>query len=166
MMRRNTDPLASYRFKLELSGIQAAGFSECTGLQIETKIFEYREGGRNGSTLKFPELGAVGNISLKRGLTTGAASDDLFKWQRDVSTGLFNQNDNPLMRPNDTNKDLENGVSIVLMDEAGNETKRWRLFRVLPVKWVGPELKASASEVSIESLELTCEGLMLGQIRV
>ena len=46
-MRRPNDPVGNFRFVLELGFLQAAGFSECTGLQLETKVYEYREGGRN-----------------------------------------------------------------------------------------------------------------------
>ena len=160
-MRRENDPVGNFKFVLELGFLQAAAFSECTGLQLETKVFEYKEGGRNSHSLKFPEVGSIGNITLKRGLTSGANSDALFEWQRDVMNGTFDQNRNPNKRPADSNQDIDNRVAIVLMDEAGNEFKRWRLFRPFPVKWIGPDLKASASDVAIETLELACEGIEL-----
>ena len=88
-MRRTGDPFGVYRFRLELGALQAAGFMECTGLQLEVKLFEYREGGRNSHSLKFPEQGEVGNITLKRGVTTGPGADALFKWQQDVANGFL-----------------------------------------------------------------------------
>ena len=158
-MRRPNDPIGGYRFRLELGSLQVAGFSECTGLQLETKVFAYREGGRNSHSLKFPESGAVGNITLKRGITTGPAADSLFAWQQDIAAGSFDSETNPNRRPSDPNQDIDNKVAIVLLDEAGEEVKRWRLFRTLPVKWVGPEFKAANSEAAIETLELACEGI-------
>ena len=160
-MRRESDPIGNFRFVLELGFIQAASFSECTGLQMETKIFEYQEGGRNGSSLKFPEVGSVGTIALKRGITSGASSDLLFRWQHDVMNGLFDPNNNPNKRPADTNQDINQQVAIVLQDEDGIEVKRWQLFRSFPMKWIGPELKAASSEIAIETLELACEGIDL-----
>jgi phage tail-like protein len=151
MARRNNDPFASFRFKLEIDSIQVAGFSEVTGLNMETKVMEYKEGGNNATTLKFPEATTFGNVTLKRGVSQ---SNDLFDWQRDVATGQFKKNP----RANSPN------VAIVLMDEAGtSEVKRWNLVRALPVKWVGPDLKANASETGIEALELAHEGIQRSQ---
>jgi len=160
-MRRPGDPVATFRFVLELGFLQAAGFSECTGLQLETKVYEYREGGRNSHALKFPDVGSVGSITLKRGMTSGPASDVLYRWQRDVMSGSFDPASNPNRRPSDPNQDIDSKVAIVLLDEMGRPLKRWQLFRPFPVKWTGPELKASASEVAIEALELACEGIDL-----
>jgi phage tail-like protein len=38
---------------------------------------------------------------------------------------------------------------------------RWHFRNAWPVKWEGPHLKAKASEVAIETLELVHEGLEL-----
>ncbi len=160
-MRRPTDPVASYRFVLELGFLEAGSFNECTGLMAETKMVEYREGGRNSSVLKFPELGNVSNVTLKRGVLADQAADVLFRWHEDVMNGTFDSGANPNRRPSDPDEDIDNRIAIVLQDDAGNEVKRWRLFRAFPVKWVGPDLKAMASEVAVETLELACEGLEL-----
>jgi phage tail-like protein len=160
-VRRPTDPVCTFRFVLELGFLQAAGFAECTGLQLETKVFEYREGGRNSHALKFPEVGSVGTITLKRGITSGPRSDLLYRWQRDVMSGTFDPSANPNRRPSDPSQDIDNKVAVVLLDEMGRLLKRWQLVRPFPVKWTGPELKASASDVAIEVLELACEGIEL-----
>ena len=160
-MRRATDPVCTFRFVLELGFLQAAGFSECTGLQLETKVFEYREGGRNSHLLKFPDGGAVGTVTLKRGITTGPASDALYRWQRDVMGGTFDPGANPNRRPADASQDIDNKVAVLLLDEMGRQVKRWQLVRPFPVKWTGPELKAASSDVAIEVLELACEGIEL-----
>jgi phage tail-like protein len=159
MARRDHDPVGAFRFVLELGFLEVAGFSECTGLQLETSIFEYAEGGRNSHMLRFPERGSVGNITLKRGVATGAGADALFDWHKDVMHGTFSVDDNPNTRPGDPDEDLDRQVAILLMDEAGNEVRRWRLRRPLPVKWVGPELKGTANELAMETLELACEGV-------
>ncbi|WP_338699860.1 phage tail protein [Bradyrhizobium sp. 26S5] len=160
-MRRVNDPVGNFRFVLELGFIQAAAFSECTGLQLETKVFEYREGGRNSHMLKFPDGGSVGVIALKRGVTSGPGSDLLYRWQRDVMAGQFDLADNPNRRPADPNQDIDNKIAVILLDEVGFPVKRWQLFRPFPVKWTGPELKANGSDVAIEALEIACEGIEL-----
>src|SRR5262245_49298427 len=157
-MRRANDPVGNFRFVLELGSLQAAGFTECTGLHLETKVFEYREGGRNSHMLKFPEMGNVGTITLKRGITSGPGSDLLYRWQRDVMSGTFDNAANP-NRP--SNQDIDSKVAIVLLDEMGQPLKRWQLLRAIPKKWSGPDLKAAAGEAAIEVLELDCEGIEL-----
>lgn len=155
MARRPTDPYGNFRFRLEIDSIQVAGFSECTGLQMETKVFEYKEGGRNDTTLKFPEHTSYGNLTLKRGVTQ--ADDYLRKWQRDIATSEFKMNS----RSESTNRANAKTVAILLLDQRDNNTvvRRWSLVAALPVKWVGPDLKASSSEVAIESLEIAHEGI-------
>jgi phage tail-like protein len=160
-MRRANDPVANFRFVLELGFLQAASFSECTGLQLETKVYEYREGGRNSYALKFPDTGSVGSITLKRGVTSGANSDLLYRWQQDVMTGSFNATSNVNRRPGNPDQDIDNKVAVILLDEMGRPMKRWQLFRPFPIKWTGPDLKAAASEVAIEAIELACEGIEL-----
>jgi phage tail-like protein len=155
MARRQKDPFLSYRFNLEIEGIQVAGFAECTGLQMETKVFEYKEGGRNQTTLKFPEHSSYGNITLKRGITQ--ADDYLINWQQDIVAGEFKVN----KRQPTTLRQNDKTVAIVLMNEKGEAVKRWNLIAAWPVKWVGPDLKATGNEVAIETLEITHEGIQL-----
>ena len=49
-------------------------------------------------------------------------------------------------------------VSICLLDENRNEKIRWNLINAWPNKWTGPELKANANEIAIETLEFCHEG--------
>jgi phage tail-like protein len=151
MPRRLGDPYTNFRFILELGNVLAAGFAECNGLQMETKVFEYKEGGRNETTLKFPEATIYGNITLKRGITQ---SNELINWQLDVVNGEFSKNS----RKNSVN------IAIILMDEKGMPIKWWNLIRAFPVKWVGPDLKASGNEIAIEALEIAHEGIVKGSI--
>jgi phage tail-like protein len=161
-MPRTGDPILTYRFVLELGFIEVAGFSECTGLALETKIMEYKEGGRNWGPLKFPEIGSVSNITLKRGVISGAHVDTLLKWHLDVMRGEFDSNANPNKRKSSPDEDIDKRCAIVLQDEAGQEVRRWNLVRAFPVKFSGPELKAMASDVAIETLELAYEAVELG----
>jgi len=157
MARRTRDPYTSFRFKVLLGGVIAAGFSECTGLSVETKILEVSEGGRNGSALKFPEMSSFGNVTLKRGV---GWSNELFAWQLGVVTGLFGRNPRSLDFAQPFFSGLASQIVIELHDEKGTPVRRWVLVRALPVKWMGPDLKATANEVAIETLEIACEGLL------
>lgn len=149
MAARSTDPYAGFRFVVELGSIQVAGFSECTGLSAENKVFEYKEGGNNSTTLKFPDTSTYNNVTLKHGISQAT---DLFDWQQDVANGQFSIN----ARSSNPN------IAIILNDESGAPALRWNLVRAFPVKWVGPDMKATGNEIAIESLELAHEGIQKG----
>ncbi len=134
------DPYASYNYKLEIDGIQSGGFSECTGLQVESTPIEYREGTEDITARKLPGLIKYGNITLKRGVTV---SQDLMTWLKFVQDG-----------------DIERrNVSIVLQNELKQDKVRWNLREAWPCKWTGPDMKATSDEVAIESIEICHEGL-------
>jgi phage tail-like protein len=137
------DPYLGFRFLVEIEGLIAGGFSEVSGLVTEVETEDYREGGHNGYVHKLPKAPKYSNIVLKRGITD---SDVLWRWSQDVLNGKF-------MRKN---------VSVVLLDNAGNEKWRWNFFRTYPVKWSGPEFKADGNAVALETLELVHEGLKKG----
>ncbi|HKJ67403.1 MAG TPA: phage tail protein [bacterium] len=134
------DPYASYNYKLEIDGIQSGGFSECTGLQVESTPIEYREGTEDITARKLPGLIKYGNITLKRGVTV---SQDLMTWLKFVQDG-------DIQRRN---------VSIVLQNELKEDKVRWNLREAWPTKWTGPDMKATSDEVAIESIEIVHEGL-------
>lgn len=141
MPRRPTDPFASFNFLLEIDGIAQAGFSEVTGLNAESNVIEYREGNEGITMRKLPGLEKYGNVTLKRGVTQ---SPELLAWHKNVIDG-------DIVR--------DEVMSIVLLDEKRQEVVRWNLRNAWPVKWMGPDLKAGANEIAIESLELAHEGV-------
>jgi phage tail-like protein len=52
-------------------------------------------------------------------------------------------------------------VVINLLNENHEPIVSWRARNAFPCKYSGPQLKADANEVAIESLELAHEGLSL-----
>jgi phage tail-like protein len=140
MPRRPIDPFASFNFKLEIAGITVAGFSECTGLNTEQNVIDYREGQEGITPRKLPGLTKFGNITLKRGITVDKT---IFQWRKTVSDG-----------------DIERkNLSVVLQNEKHDEVVRWNVINAWPSKYVAPDLKATANEIAVESVELTHEGL-------
>jgi phage tail-like protein len=157
------DPFTGFRFRLSLGYVEVGAFSECSGLEIETRVFEYREGGRNAHALKFPEQTELKNLVLKRGLTS---STELFDWYMDVARGAFlHDNQRPteqgLNRVSERNseQDSERKISIALLDASGGTAMEWAVHRAFPVKWVGPELNATDNSVCFETIELAHEGI-------
>jgi phage tail-like protein len=134
------DPFKNFNFLVEIDGIAQAGFSECTGLRLEVDVIEYREGGERSSVRKLPGLAKVGDITLKRGVTI---SNELQAWFESVRNGVA---------------DRRNGA-IVLLDDERKPVVRWKFFKAFPRKWEGPDLDAKGSDVAIETLTLSCEGL-------
>lgn len=48
------DPFLAFRFEVRLDDLSVAGFSECSGLQLEIEPQDYLEGGLNTFVRKFP----------------------------------------------------------------------------------------------------------------
>jgi phage tail-like protein len=136
---QSSDPIGAFRFKVELGGVIEAGFAECAGLQAETEVEEIREGGVNEFVHRLAKGSKHPNLTLKRGLTD---SEVLWDWHQDVVSGKIERKK----------------VDLILLDSQGDETWRWSFEGAFPVKWIGPELKATGSAVSIETLELAHNG--------
>jgi phage tail-like protein len=136
---QRTDPLIAFRFKVEIDSTIQAGFSECSGLQVETELEDVREGGVNDYLHKLPKGSKYINLTLKHGITD---SDVLWNWHRDVVNGKLQRK----------------MISVVLLNARNEERWRWNFKDAYPVKWVGPEFKADGNAVAIETLELAHHG--------
>ncbi len=141
-MAQRDDPYGAFNFLVEIDGLAVAGFSECSGLGVETAVIEYREGSDKGGVRKLPGLTRFSNITLKRGLTT---SRELWQWHRTVVTGNVERRT----------------FRIVVLDEARNPAASYRVIEAWPVKYEGPRLKATGNDVAIETLEIAHESLEL-----
>jgi phage tail-like protein len=139
---RGGDPHLGLRFWIELNGIEVAGFTDCSGLSVETEVMEYNEGGWNAFTHKLPVRVKYSNVTLKRGLNAGR---ELYDW---VEKGL---NGNPVPR---------RSITINIYDPAGKQVRQWVLREAYPVKWSAPDLKTDAGAVTIESLEFAHHGIL------
>lgn len=138
---RKKDPYLSFRFRVEIDGIENGGFTEVSGLQAEVEVFDYREGGVNefihklAGPVRYPS-----NVTLKHGLME---ADRIWKWEQEMLDGRIERHN----------------MSIILMDAAGRDKWRWEFKKAYPVRWSGPDLRASTAEVAIETLELAHQGL-------
>lgn len=140
MALSRNDPYRTHNFRIEIDGIDRAGFREASGLETTTAPIDYREGTMGLSVQKLPGLVQQSTITLRGGITDDAV---LWDWRKTVMDGKVER---------------KNG-SIVLLDEAGEERLRWNFVDAWPSKWTGPALNATGNEVAIESLEITHEGL-------
>lgn len=141
-MAGRTDPYRGYRFRVEIDGIQTAGFSEATIPDSTTDPVEYREGTDAPHQRKLSGLTKFGNISLKKGLTD---SMELYNWHKQVTqTGASKARKN---------------ISLILIDEEGNDKARWDVVEAWPTKYSPSGFSAKGNEVIIETLEIVHEGV-------
>jgi phage tail-like protein len=121
---------------IEIGGLSVGGFSEVTGLQVETEVKEYREGGENGYIHKLAGPSRyTQNLVLKNGYT---ADSTLWDWYQSNRDGVVQRKTG----------------SIVILDMAQGEVARYNFYEAYPVRWIGPSLNALQAEVGIETLEL------------
>ena len=133
------DSIAKFRFGVEIQGVVAGWFTECSELTLEREVTPYQEGGVNDYVHQLPNQVTYSRITLKRGM----ADNVLWDWFR---KGLY-----------DGQVELHH-VSIVLYNRDRAEAKRWNLVDAYPVKWTGPDLKADSDNIAIETLEIGCGG--------
>lgn len=127
---------------VSVDSVVAGGFSEASGLEMTLEVEDYKEGGKNDGSRKFPTRVTWGNLRFKRGI---AFSNDLWNWHWGFVQGQGKRRD---------------GV-ITLNDDLHQPVRVWTFRRGLPVKWTGPALHAAQGEVAVEELEIAHEGLEL-----
>lgn len=136
-------PLPVFHFQVEWGGTNL-GFSEVSGLNLETQIVEYRDGlSPEYSSKKMPGIPKYGNITLKRGVVP--ADNEFYKW----------------LNTTKLNKVERRNLTISLLNEEHSPVVTWKVTNCFPVKVEGPGLKATGNEVAIESIEIAHEGLTI-----
>jgi phage tail-like protein len=134
------DPFSAYNFLVEIDGIIAGGFTEISGLEIETEVERKVFGGENNIEYKFVTRTKCADLTLKHGLT---ACDFLWEWYNDVTQG----------------KIVRRNGSIYLLNHSGIPTIWWDFVEACPIKWSGPGLNAAGNTIAFETLVLTHHGL-------
>jgi phage tail-like protein len=143
-----TDPYMAFNFLVEVEGLVIGAFSEVGGLQVETLVQDYQEGGQNEYMHRLPGPARYpSNLTLKRGLTD---VQTLWSWHQEVVSGSVKR---------------RNGT-IYLLDRQGQQVMWWNFKEAYPVKWSGPELRAESNAVAVESIELVHRGLSRPAVNV
>jgi phage tail-like protein len=134
-------PIPVFHFRVEWGGTNI-GFSEVSGLAVETQVIEYRDGASpDYSSVKMPGIQKYGNITLKRGVME--KDNEFFTW----------------WNTHQLNKIERRDITISLLNEKHEPVVTWKVRNAFPVKVDGGSLKATGNEVAIESLELAHEGI-------
>lgn len=138
------DPLRQFRFRLEIDGIDQAGFAEVSIGDSSTEPIEYREGDEITTVRKLNGLNKYANITLKWGVTD---STDLSDWHQMVVDDAT-----PL-------DDARRNVVIRVQNEAGEDKAAWEVTKAWPCKYDPTDLNGKGNEVAIDMLELCNEGI-------
>lgn len=142
------DPFPAYCFKVVLEGLPAsfdkatAFFTSVSGLQYETEVSDYREGGENRRVHRLVGSTKWSNLVLKRGFCKGF---DIVSW---VHSWISHEGARPCVSGH-----------IEQLDTRLEEVCRWSFTRAWPAKWELSQYDASKSELAIETLELAHDGL-------
>ena len=130
-----------YHFSVEWGGSRI-GFMEVSGLDIEIEAVSFREGSNpDDSFRKVPGLRKFSDIILKRGIVKG--DNEFFAWINTKQIGTIERRD----------------VTISLLNENHEPIVVWKVQNAFPVKYSGPVLEANGSDLAIETLVLTHEGI-------
>src|SRR5690606_16153839 len=121
-------------FKVEIEGLQVAGFSEVSGLNIETEMEQYQEGGLNSFVHHFPRITKFEPLTLRRGITDAISGEILWDWYLNYRRGKIQKKDG----------------SIILQNKSGQEVCRWNFFQAQPIAWQGPTFHSTTNDIAIE----------------
>jgi phage tail-like protein len=138
------DPLASYSFGVEITGVTIAQFKEVSGLGITIGVIENRsnQGGALPVLQKLPGSVKYDDIHLSRGKVADPA---FWQWIKTVQEGKVDQ----------ARKD----GSVILYDYSRGEVSRFNFFRGWPSRVEIGKLSAGADSVLLESVVITVESI-------
>ncbi|BAY29899.1 hypothetical protein NIES2107_17430 [Nostoc carneum NIES-2107] len=142
-MTDNAYPLPKFHFQVEWGGSRL-GFTEVSGLNVETDMIEYREGNMpEYHKLNMPGMQKLSKITLKRG--TFKADNDFYKWWNTVALNTIERRD----------------LTISLLNEKHEPVVIWKVKHAWPTKVQSSDLKGDSNEVAIETIEIAHEGLTI-----
>jgi phage tail-like protein len=136
-------PLPKFHFQVEWGGTRI-GFSEVSGLDVESEVIEYRDGASPEYVkTKMPGMQKFSNITMKRGTFQG--DNEFYNWWNTVALNTIERRD----------------VTISLLNENHEPVVVWKVKNAWPTKVQSTDLKADGNEVAVESIEMAHEGLTI-----
>lgn len=135
-----SDPFPAFRFTITFDDLPPGGFTDCSGLQMETEVQDYMEGGMNTHTWKFATRTKQTALVLKRGIVNKV----LWDWYHDISIGKMK---------------FRNATITVFDHDGTTQAIEYQVLQAFPTKWVGSELSASQSNLAVETVEFAHQGL-------
>jgi phage tail-like protein len=125
--------LQNWNFKIRVPGVGSASFKTAKGFKASVEIIDFREGGDNHASKKFPGRPTFDNLTLERGvISRNSELYTLFRQVYDVGTNIGRE-------PRVT----------ILLDVLGRDNTTLATF-----KWV----KAIVASVEFDDLDATSSG--------
>jgi phage tail-like protein len=121
----------------------SAGFQECSAIEMEVSVVEYRNGNdRENEVRKLTGLARVSDVTLERGVI-GVLN--LYNWLNDIRNG---------------NQNAVRTVTIQLQNEDHTAVvQTWRLLRARIIKLASGPFNAKGTDVAIEEIVIAYERL-------
>jgi phage tail-like protein len=145
-------PFSAFNFAVEIdvppisSGVCAAAFQECDGLEMTMEVKTIREGGNNATQVRLTGPVSYAQLTLKRGMT---ANFDLWSW-----FSYMQRSDGAILR-------ARRAEVVLFAPDGQTERARFVLARCIPVKLKAPALNARDGIIAIEEMQLAYESLSL-----
>ena len=137
------DPAVSYRFAVEVDGLDLGAYTECRGLAATYSVDAVVEGGSLAPTGHLLKGVSYADVTLVRPLDESSGK---------VAAWFSGFADNP--KPT--------SARITAMDPGGTTICAWDLQGVVPKQWSGPGFSAKGTDVALESLTLAHTGFAPG----
>lgn len=146
MAQRERDPLKGFKFRMEIEGVEVAGFKEITGIETKIGVIDYAEGDDvNQKVRKLTGRQNYTNVVFKRGIVTDGAP--LWEWYNSVS---------------DYGREFERKavtIAVIADDSSDADKKIYTFIEAWPCRYKGPSLDALVDAVAVEEIEFAYEKL-------
>jgi phage tail-like protein len=161
-----TDPLRNFKFqfninKPDLPGIVQLGFMSVSGLSVNTPAINYREGGNNTTTRKFPGQSEFPPITCQRGVAVG--SNQLWEWMLQIFAVLQGVAGT---RAAPNNQAFRCGIDLFILDHpvtAGPLPIKasFHLYNAWPTAVQFSDVDAGGNAIFMQSMTLEYEGFTM-----
>jgi len=127
----------AHKFSVEIDGSIVGGITKVEGLKDEHEVVEYGNG-EDINTLYRPGRRKHGRLTLTRDFS---ATKEFFLWRKSVVDGKVERK----------------SMSVILLNDAGEESMRYNFTEAWPVSYTGPSLDSRNSSHAQESIEVAYE---------
>jgi phage tail-like protein len=142
MPARDSDPLISFSFSLEVQGAVSGYFTEISGLGSETEIVEHKAVDPTGKDFiqKIPGRTKFTDVTLKRGITK---MKDIWMWRKMVEDGDI--------------VGARKNATVTMYDQSLTPVARWNFRNAWPTKVSGPQFQSDSNAFGVEEVTITYE---------
>lgn len=161
----HTDPLRNFRFLVDIAHttptgrkLTQLGFMQCAGLNVETSVITYRQGGYNTTTQKMPGQSEFTPITLSRGAMVNTPHS--YDWMNEIFSVIQGQGS---YAPQKALDDFRCDMTIKVLAHPYTKPHvpvklRFRVFRAWPVSMGYSDLDAGGNAVLMEQMVIQHEG--------